>query len=361
MKPLYKAGLLVLLCLALLVPQLATVLAEPTATNPPILLIVNSAAPNKFGAYLGEILRAEGLNAFDQVALSSVTAAQLAQYDLAILAETPLTAAQASMLTNYVSGGGALLAMRPDAQIAPIFGLSGASGTLPDGYLKILNSAAFNGAAPGAGLTAATLQIHGDADRYSGVSGTMISQLYSNATTSTAYPAAVVANYSSGQASAFTYDLAANVAYTRQGNPANADLDTDGNYWVRTVDLFVSASGGAPWVDRDKIPIPQADEQQRLFARLVEQLLGRKHPMPRLWYFPGTAKTMLIPTGDAHGNPTSWYQDEISSLNAHQADITLYISDDTDRTYGCRTADLAHAGAHLWHPSLAYLGWRHVV
>ena len=59
------------LCGMALVPasQRATVLAEPTATNPPILLIVNSAAPNKFGAYLGEILRAEGLNAFDQVAL----------------------------------------------------------------------------------------------------------------------------------------------------------------------------------------------------------------------------------------------------------------------------------------------------
>ncbi len=58
--------------------------------------------------------------------------------------------------------------------------------------------------------------------------------------------------------------------------------------------------GGAPWVDRDKIPIPQADEQQRLFARLVQQLVGRNHPMPQLWYFPGTAKTMLILTSDAH-------------------------------------------------------------
>ena len=59
---------------------------------------------------------------------------------------------------------------------------------------------------------------------------------------------------------------------------------------------------GAPWVDRDKIPIPQADEQQRLFARLVQQLVGRNRPMPQLWYFPGTAKTMLILTSDAHWN-----------------------------------------------------------
>ena len=82
---------------------------------------------------------------------------------------------------------------------------------------------------------------------------------------------------------------------------------------MRTVDLFQSVGGGAPWVDRDKIPIPQADEQQRLFARLVQQLVGRNQPLPQLWYFPGTAKTMLILTSDAHGNPTMMItQDEIS-------------------------------------------------
>ena len=87
---------------------------EVNAATRPILLIVNSSASNKFGAYLGEILRAEGLNAFDQVELSSLTAAQLSQHDLAILAQTPLSSAQATMLTTYVSSGGALLAMRPD-------------------------------------------------------------------------------------------------------------------------------------------------------------------------------------------------------------------------------------------------------
>ena len=81
-------------------------------------------------------MRAEGLNAFDQVELSSLTPAQLAQYDLAILAQTPLSSAQASMFNTYVSGGGALLAMRPDAQITSLFGLSTSAGTLTDGYLQ---------------------------------------------------------------------------------------------------------------------------------------------------------------------------------------------------------------------------------
>ncbi len=153
----------------------------------PILLIVNSSASNKFGGYLGEILRAEGLNAFDQIELNNLTATQLAQYDLAILAQTPLSSAQASMLSTYVSGGGALLAMRPDPQLNSLFGLNASAGTLSNGYLQIQNNAVFNNAAPGYGLTSATLQIHGTADQYSTSAGTVVvARLYSNATTSTA-------------------------------------------------------------------------------------------------------------------------------------------------------------------------------
>jgi hypothetical protein len=44
----------------------APTLPASAASTAPILLIVSSAAPNPFGAYLGEILRAEGLNAFDR-------------------------------------------------------------------------------------------------------------------------------------------------------------------------------------------------------------------------------------------------------------------------------------------------------
>src|SRR3974377_413415 len=111
-------------------PALSSVPAlQSSSTNLPILLIVNSSASNKFGAYLGEILRAEGLNAFDQVELNNLTAAQLGQYDLAILVQTPLSSAQASMLNTYVTGGGALLAMRPDSQIAGLFGLNASAGT----------------------------------------------------------------------------------------------------------------------------------------------------------------------------------------------------------------------------------------
>ncbi len=323
-----------LVCVSLVMSGLgSTALAAPAASNnsltAPILLVTNDVAPNKFGAFLGEILRAEGLNAFDQVDLNSLTDTQLAQYDLAILAETPLSGSQSNLLTSYVQNGGALLAMRPDGQIASLFGLDTNAGTLSDGYLQISNTAVFNGPAPGLGLTPVTLQIHGQADQYT-ITGTAVSiaKLYSDAATGTDYPAVVAANSGSGQAVAFTYDLASNVAYTRQGNPANADLDVDNDYVVRTVDLFQTVGNPtASWINRDKIPVPQADVQQRLFARLVQQLIGRHRPMPQFWYFPETAKTMLILTSDAHWNSMSDYNNLIGDTNAHQGHITVYLSD----------------------------------
>src|SRR5439155_1352199 len=132
------------------------------ATTPPILLVVNASAPNPFGAYLGEILRAEGINTFQTADLSTVTSASLVGVPMVILAETPLTPAQATTLTSYVNNGGALIAMRPASQLTTPLGLSRVAGaTTSEGYLLA------NAAHPvGAGIVAQTLQFHGLADDY---------------------------------------------------------------------------------------------------------------------------------------------------------------------------------------------------
>ena len=77
-----------------------------------------------------------------------------------------------------------------------------------------------------------------------------------------------------GQAAAFTYDLARSVVYTRQGNPAWAGQERDGEVppIIRPDDLFFGAKlGPTARLDRhEKIQLPQADEQQRLLANLIE-------------------------------------------------------------------------------------------
>ena len=129
-----------------------------SSATPPILLVTNSAAPNPFGSYLGEILRAEGIKAFNSAQLSSLTSTNLTDVKLVLLAETPLSSAQASLFNSYVAGGGRLIAMRPDAQLNATLGVTLQGSSTSEGYIGIKTNTT-----SGAGFTATTLPFHGAA------------------------------------------------------------------------------------------------------------------------------------------------------------------------------------------------------
>ena len=211
-----------------------TVDSPTTGPGGPILVITSSA--NRFTEYFAEILRAEGLNAFNVVDIGAVNPGLLSSYDVAILGEVPtLTRSQVTTLTDWVTAGGNLIAMRPDKQLAGLLGLSDLSATLADRYLEV-NTAA----APGTGIVGETMQFHGTADLYAVVDATVVARLFSTATTATTSPAVTVRSVGTagGQAAAFTYDLARSVVYTRQGNPAWAGQERDGLSAIRSDDLF---------------------------------------------------------------------------------------------------------------------------
>ena len=128
-------------------------------------------------------------------------------------------------LTGWVNNGGNLIAMRPDKQLAGLLGLTVASGTRSNAYLKVDASVP-----PGAGIVDSTIQYHGTADNYTLNGATAVATLYSSATTATTNPAVTLRSVGSngGQAAAFTYDLARSVVYTRQGNPSWAGQERDG-------------------------------------------------------------------------------------------------------------------------------------
>jgi hypothetical protein len=194
------------------------------AQTQPVLLVTSAANP--YTRYYAELLRAEGLNAFTTADISTVTPVLLASHDVALLGEMPLTAAQVTVFSNWVNGGGNLVAMRPDSKLAPLLGLAGTGTTLADAYLKV-NTAS----GPGKGIVGETMQFHGTADRYTLSGATAIATLYGNSSTATAHPAVAWRNVGSsgGLAAAFSFDLARSVVYTRQGNPAWAGQERDGH------------------------------------------------------------------------------------------------------------------------------------
>ena len=198
--------------------------------------------------------------------------------------------------------------MKPGSTLSSLLGITAATGTLSDAYLKVDPTAA-----AGAGIVTDTIQFHGPADKYTLSGAAAVASLYSNATTSTANPAVTLRDVgtSGGQAAAFTYDLPRSIALTRQGKPAWAGTERDGQAPIRSDDMFFGGTA-TNWVDFAKVAIPQADEQQRLLTNLIQVMNRDKKPLPRFWYFPkrgntgsgapAVLKAVLVGTGDDHGN-----------------------------------------------------------
>jgi hypothetical protein len=273
--------------------------ALPADEGPGGPILVVSSAMNPFGRYYAEILRSEGLNLFTVTDISLVTPATLAQVQVVLLGEMALTASQVAMLSDWVQAGGNLVAMRPDKQLAGLLGLTDAGGALANRYLAI------DPAGVGAGLVSESLQYHGTADLYTATGATIVATLFSDATTQTPNPAVSLHSVggSGGQAAAFAYDLARSVVYTRQGNPAWAGTERDGAVPIRSNDMFFGAAQGdaqLDWINLNKVAIPQADEQQRLLANLILQMISDRTPLPRIWYLPSGRKAAVVMTGDDH-------------------------------------------------------------
>ena len=266
----------------------------------PILVV--TAPANPFSSYYAEILRAEGLNEFATSDIAAVSPAALADHDVVILGEMPLTASQVTMFSNWVTAGGNLIAMRPDKQLAGLLGLTDAASTRANAYL-LVNTAS----GPGVGIVNETIQYHGTADLYTLNGASSVATLYATATTATSNPAVTLRSVgaSGGQAAAFTYDLARSIVYTRQGNPAWSGQNRDGHGPIRSNDLFYGNASFDPqpdWIDLNKVAIPQADEQQRLLANLVLEMNLDNLPLPRFWYLPRGEKAAVVMTGDDHAH-----------------------------------------------------------
>lgn len=264
-------------------------------------IAVVTSAGNPYSTYLAEVLRTEGLNEFATIDVGTLSATTLAAYDVVVLGSTTLTTAQAVDLSAWVSAGGNLIAIKPSATLSGLAGLTPAAGTTTDAYLKVDTTTA-----AGAGIVADTIQYHGAADRYTltaGAGTTSVATLYSTATSASAFPAVTLRGVGTagGQVAVFTYDLPRSIALTRQGNPAWAGTERDGQNPIRSDDMFFGGSA-TDWVDLGKVAIPQADEQQRLLANLIQVMNRDRKPLPRFWYFPRSLKAVVVGTGDDHGN-----------------------------------------------------------
>src|SRR5262249_48825106 len=121
--------------------------APPADEGPGGPILVVASTSNPFGRDYAEVLPAEGLNEFTVTDISLVTPARLAAAGVVVLGEMPLTAGDVATFSGFVANGGSLIAMRPDAQLAPLLGLTASTAKLSNAYLQVDTTAT-----PGAGI-----------------------------------------------------------------------------------------------------------------------------------------------------------------------------------------------------------------
>jgi hypothetical protein len=265
----------------------------------PILIIADRNRP--FSRYLAEILLAEGLNSFEVIDVANLNRSTLRDRDLVVVGEVPLGTVEPGLLSEWTNEGGHLVLIRPDARLADLLGLRGPMASLSEAYLEVDATCP-----PGEGIVAEPMQFHGTADVYEVRDAQLVARLCRSPGERTEAPAVAVREVGrrGGRVAAFTYDLARSVVYTRQGNPALPRRRSRSDAPRRTSTWFRGSSDGATgrdWIDRTRIAIPQADEQQRLLVNVIQYMNRDRTPLPRFWYFPRRAKAVVIMTGDDHG------------------------------------------------------------
>jgi hypothetical protein len=259
-------------------------------------LLVISSTLNPFSRYMVEILRAQGYTAFKAVDISEVRSnpSMLDTYDVILLGNMTVNGSDVTLLTNWTTAGGTLIAQRPSTLLLPLMGVT-ANGSTADKYLRVNSTAG----QPGVGIVGSSIQYHGSADQYTILTGTTaLATIYTPANTNTIFPAITTHSVGAngGKAIAFAYDLAKSIVTTRQGNPALVGQNLDGQSGpIRSDNLFFNS-----WLDFNNVQIPQADEQQHLLTNIILQSNLHRKPLPHLWFLPSGFKAAVVMTGDDH-------------------------------------------------------------
>ncbi len=263
----------------------------------PVLVLYDSSMPsNHYDHYLAEILKTEGLMAFQKADLSDYRKGffPLNGFDLVILLETTgLNVREVMDLKMFVRRGGSLIGVNPDKRLAKVFGVKPLNSSQNGGYIKVNGSTEI-----GHGVEETPIQFHSEAELYELEGAEAAAWLYSDRNNATNFPAITQYSYGKGRSVLFAYPLVKSVVLLHQGDDSMQDMtDTDGDGKYRPQDYFANG-----FYDASNASIPQADEHQSALVNSVYYLMSEKKPLPRAWYFPDYSKVICLISSDSGGD-----------------------------------------------------------
>lgn len=288
----------------------------------PILIIEDTQSDARLSGYISEILHVEGYNWFvtHDLAASSISLEQLARHSIVLLSHVDVAEETQGALVDYVSEGGALIALRPPEPLASALGLHLFGRDLVDRYIALNKVCALND-----GVEWPPLQFHGRAELYLWHRDPANVLAYFAATPefATKHPAITVGKHGLGTWAVFAYDLAESTVLLHQGRPDQASTgsnpDLDGDRMFKPNDLFVG------YLDPALCPLPQADLQQDLLVRIIQWMTAVSQPLPRLWHFPEAAHAMAFINGDGDGMAREDLMNTIATADRFGIPYTTYL------------------------------------
>ena len=210
------------------------------------------------------------------------------------------------MLSSWVNGGGHLIAMRPDEQLATLLGLTTQASTLSNASSRLRQVRDLGQESSNRRFSSTVLQIY-----IPSAGATAVATLYSGRRQiSTAFPAVTLARRTPErvrQLGIYLRSGASSSIQTGESGVGSGKIEMATPPFRSNDTLLAGAASFDPqsdWVDSSKVAIPQADEQRGGFlANLILQMKEIAHkPLPRFWYFPSGFKAALVLTGDDHGS-----------------------------------------------------------
>ena len=282
------------------------------AGNAMIAVLVHDSQPvARFGRYLAEILRGEGLSHYDVLPIDAGLP-DLAGYDAVVLTRLNPTVAQVRALVSYVEDGGRLIAIRPSMALTKALGLTPQLSMTDRAYVRPLTD----------GVPNEPIQTHVPADNYSNgfPAGTeILAEIYGDAVTRTAFPAVLRLAVGRGQVVVFAYDLAFAVSRIRHGDPDRIGGRSLGNgLQSRAEDLLHGYADPACW------HLPQADIHAMLLSNAVNAIA--RTPQPRWWYYPTPAlKSVLVLDSDDDWSKPAAFDALLDAVESFAGHITIYL------------------------------------
>lgn len=318
---------------------------ESLNVRKPILVVVNTAAANRSSTYIVEMLDIEGFVSKEVADVAGLPLRELpvADYAVVIAAEGAIQEGDEDFIRRTVAEDGVnLVAMRPPSGLADVFGLEqghGLNQTVADKYVVFDEHHAL-----GQHLLASYTQFHGVADLYRGAGCDVLGRIAVEPNGPTGFVAIATHTYGHGRTAAFTYCLATSTVVFHQGQisnssiGANPDADDDGR-WVPN-DLFVDV------LDPRLKFVPQADVQQDMLVRILNDMTRDRMPLPRLWYFPNAAPCVAYINGDSDGMAKEDYDTVLSLVERHGGVFSAYLMTKHHELFTRQEADALRARGH---------------